>query len=455
MYHLLKIPRGDIKTTRLIRAQGKGESLESMYARLKPDIIFNANLFTFSDGWTTAAIKVDSQIIRAKSSVKYGYAICGKGPTIKIHTLGEKTFEEVAKDYDWAVESAPLLLPQYVPNQFDKSLADLKHARTAFGFDDSTSEWHIYVTDSDYKLTCPELAAELKKLGTTVALNLDGGGSSKVLVNGKAINKQGLREISCAIGIWLNKPLEDKSVKKKLLALDAGHGMKTPGKGVPEMREHEFNSAVVKYAKELAEHNGFEVLLTQPLFSDYDTPLITRTNLAKDKKADLLMSYHADASNDPNARGHWCFFWTGHEPSGRLAMYWDKHADVLMNQTLDRNYRESVPGTWSEFHMCREPVKHGIPSILMEHAFMTNKDDLKLLLNDDFRRKCAEVSIRAACDYFGMEFKPLKTETPIPQQPSNKFYRVQVGYFGVKENAERLAKELQSKGYQTIIKEEN
>ena len=42
--------------------------------------------------------------------------------------------------------------------------------------------------------------------------------------------------------------------------------------------------------------------------------------------------------------------------------------------------------------------------------------------------------------------------TPITN--SSKRYRVQVGVFSSKTNAERLAKELQSKGYQTIIKED-
>ena len=41
-----------------------------------------------------------------------------------------------------------------------------------------------------------------------------------------------------------------------------------------------------------------------------------------------------------------------------------------------------------------------------------------------------------------------------PVSNSSKRYRVQVGVFSSRANAERLAKELQSKGYQTIIKED-
>jgi N-acetylmuramoyl-L-alanine amidase len=46
-----------------------------------------------------------------------------------------------------------------------------------------------------------------------------------------------------------------------------------------------------------------------------------------------------------------------------------------------------------------------------------------------------------------------KRGQPEPTKPKT-LYRVQVGAFGVKSNAENLAKELRLKGYQTIIKEE-
>lgn len=200
---------------------------------------------------------------------------------------------------------------------------------------------------------------------------------------------------------------------KKVIVLDAGHGSdtwsKSGGKGVrydndKVFEEHTFNAAVVKYAKELAEDNGLEVILTQPL-NQTDVLLTQRTNMIKNKKVDLLISFHADASNDPNVKGHWCFYWTGHKPSEHLAQIWDKHADILLHETLDRNTRESIPGTWTEFHMCREPVKYNIPSILIEHAFMTNQQDLRLLMSHDFRRKCAQAAIESACEFLNINFK--------------------------------------------------
>ncbi len=55
--------------------------------------------------------------------------------------------------------------------------------------------------------------------------------------------------------------------------------------------------------------------------------------------------------------------------------------------------------------MCRVPARYGIPAILIEHAFMTNLDDLELLQDEGFQRLCAEVIARTACEYTGQEFK--------------------------------------------------
>lgn len=236
------------------------------------------------------------------------------------------------------------------------------------------------------------------------------------------------------------------SDKRKIkIAIDAGHGMNTPGKGVPQMKEHEFNATVAQYAKELAEHNGFEILLTQPLFSNTDIPLVDRTNLAIKEKVDLLVSIHADANDNPNVKGHWVFYWNPDNitdlkikqlalESQKFAQIWDKYANQIMKNHC-RGLVKSTAGQWNNFHMCRVPVTnktHGFPSVLIEHAFMTNPDEIKLLLSDDFRRKCAEVIVRALCEYFNVPFKdknvkPIETPTALPKQEQvqiDNLYRV-------------------------------
>lgn len=202
-------------------------------------------------------------------------------------------------------------------------------------------------------------------------------------------------------------------MKKYKIVLDAGHSESTwetiHGKGVvydggKVFEEHWFNATVVKYAKELAEQVGIDVVLTQPLFSENEVSLGSRVNIARNENVDLLISFHADANGNRNAKGHWVFYWYTDGDSRKLAQLWDNYADQILPNP-DRNIVESKQGSWTNFAMCREPVKYGIPSILIEHAFMTNAYDLKLLLDDNFRRKCAEVAIRAACEYLGVNFE--------------------------------------------------
>jgi len=189
------------------------------------------------------------------------------------------------------------------------------------------------------------------------------------------------------------------------IAFDAGHGRDTypPSKGVPQMAEYDFNAAVVGYAKELAEKNGFQIVLTQGLDHN-DIPLSRRTQRAFSSDCKCVISFHADANPNSSARGHWVFYWHNHGHSRKLAELWDRIAQKEL-PIPRRGPRPSEPGTWSNFHMTREPARRNIPAILIEHGFMTNSQDLKYLLSDSYRKKCAEVAVRAVCEYFGKEFK--------------------------------------------------
>lgn len=197
------------------------------------------------------------------------------------------------------------------------------------------------------------------------------------------------------------------------IGLDAGHSAstweRTHGKGIiydngQLFEEHTFNAAVVKYAKELAELNGFQVIITQPLMAEAEVALADRTAMLKSQGAQACISFHADYNDNLATRGHWNFYWQGDANAKKLATIWDRYATQILPHP-SRGIVESVKGTWSDFHMTRVPSQYGIPAILCEHAFYSNADDRKLLTDDGFIRKCAEVAIRSLCEYFGIVFK--------------------------------------------------
>jgi N-acetylmuramoyl-L-alanine amidase len=81
---------------------------------------------------------------------------------------------------------------------------------------------------------------------------------------------------------------------------------------------------------------------------------------------------------------------------------------------------------------------------LVEIAFHDNPEDAEFITSHI--NEIAEYIAHGVCNYFNVEFKK-------PEQASEqgKLYRVQVGAFANKSNAERLAAELKAKGYSAII----
>lgn len=233
----------------------------------------------------------------------------------------------------------------------------------------------------------------------------------------------------------------------KIIGLDIGHG-KNSAKGVPSMPEFEFNNAVGKITKKLFEHNGFKVVMAQP-FDSNTVSLVNR--YAKYNGCDILFSVHADANSSYKANGNWAFHYPGKGKGWKLATIWSKYAKSIL-PTYHRGLRESVAGTWTSMGMVRKTKP---PAVLIEHGFMTNPDDLQKLKSTEYRQLCAEVMVRAACEFFGQTFKELPKGQPKPRKKAEKgkYFRVQLGAFSYDDNAEDYQEELKNKfNLDSIIK---
>ena len=66
-----------------------------------------------------------------------------------------------------------------------------------------------------------------------------------------------------------------------------------------------------------------------------------------------------------------------------------------------------------------------------------------------------EAIAKGICNYYGVTYKPTEaTEAAEPAEKPKTIYRVQVGAFSVKRNAERLRDELKGRGYSAFVVEE-
>ncbi|NLM72585.1 MAG: N-acetylmuramoyl-L-alanine amidase [Clostridiaceae bacterium] len=204
------------------------------------------------------------------------------------------------------------------------------------------------------------------------------------------------------------------------VVFDIGHGSDTwpPSKGVwlPDgsgFAEHDFNSAVAIKARELAEKQGFEVLFTQQPYSP-EVKLGPRCNWVneehKKKPILCLVSFHANASSNVKAAGWGVFHWHNSTKGKKLAELWAKYArNMLPIGVWGTGIWQCVPGTWSNFDIVRKPV---MPCILIEHFFFTNFDELKKCNTPEMIDLFAQVTVKALCEYAGIEYKEEVKEEP-------------------------------------------
>lgn len=84
------------------------------------------------------------------------------------------------------------------------------------------------------------------------------------------------------------------------------------------------------------------------------------------------------------------------------------------------------------------------PGLILEHSFHTNSKSVEWLLNDDNLDKLAKAEAECIASFLLGEEVKIDEELDV-------FYRVQVGAFRKKENAERQLAKLQADGYDAFI----
>src|SRR5690625_2636073 len=221
----------------------------------------------------------------------------------------------------------------------------------------------------------------------------------------------------------------------KIIALDAGHGMNTPGKRTPaDEREWSFNTQVVEAAtKYLQEYENVKVIRLDDPTGKRDVPLKERTDKANRENADVLISVHHNANT-----GRWGT-WTGTETYTYIGSWpqTERLAKIVHDKVVkaydlrDRGLKKA------NFHMLRESR---MDAILIEGGFMDSTIDIQKLRNKQVLDKAGKAIAEGVA-----EFLKLKKRTNT--NCSDRLYRVQIGAFQKKTNAERLANQAKSKGF--------
>jgi len=220
-----------------------------------------------------------------------------------------------------------------------------------------------------------------------------------------------------------------------VIAVDAGHGGEDPGARGPEGTLEK--NVTLSVARDLAQlidaQPGMRAVLTRD--GDYFVPLKKRYEIARQNKADLFVSIHADAYTSSDARGSsvWVL-----SPRGKtsVAARWladrensadliggvslDDKDDTLASVLLDLSQGASIEASQAvalrvlkalsqlgpthrgyvesaNFVVLRAP---DVPSILVETAFITNPAEEQKLRDAYHRQQLARAVLRGVRGYF-------------------------------------------------------
>ena len=230
------------------------------------------------------------------------------------------------------------------------------------------------------------------------------------------------------------------------IALSAGHSINTAGKRYlksldpKETREWWLNDRICDYVERyLAAYSGYELLrMDDSDDGEENVALAARVGAANRWGADIYLSVHHNAGVNGGSGGGIVAY--SHPKSSATSVEWrDILYDTLIKYTGLKGNRSS-PKTTGDYYVLRETK---MPAVLLELGFMDSSTDIKVILTDDYAQKCARAIVEALVSFGKLPKKP-------EPQPGT-LYRVQVGAFVDRGNAERLMAELEAKGYKPFI----
>ncbi len=233
------------------------------------------------------------------------------------------------------------------------------------------------------------------------------------------------------------------------LALGAGHILSTPGKRClksldpDETREWVLNDRICdKVQKLLTAYDGIEVLRVDDTNGKQAVSVAARNNAANNWGADFALAIHHNAGIN-GGKGGGIVAYRDPRATDAVTVAWQKELYAKLIEYTGLKGNRANPLATSSLQMLTGTK---MPATLLELGFMDSATDVPVILTDDYAAKCAQAIVDVIVARAGLKKKGQAAPTT-----TGKLYRVQVGAFSNKANADRLAAELKGKGYSAYV----
>jgi len=183
----------------------------------------------------------------------------------------------------------------------------------------------------------------------------------------------------------------EKVIKNLTIIIDPGHGGSDPGAIYSNILEKDLNLQVSLKISKLLKESGYDVILLRE--NDTTISLDDRVNMVKNLLRDnnnknnkiIYISIHANAATSPDVKGIEILYANDFSfPMAKL------FSEILSKYFFVRSLK------MGKFYvLSRIPI----PGIIIEMGFLSNDEERKILISDEFQNKFIE-SIKEAIEYY-------------------------------------------------------
>ena len=188
------------------------------------------------------------------------------------------------------------------------------------------------------------------------------------------------------------------------IALDAGHGLYTPGRRClkqydpAETREWQLNSRVAQKVEQLLhQYQDVQTKRMDDTIGAVDVPLAARVSAANTWDADLYISIHHNAGGGTGIVSFCYGAGSSASFSFRDLVY--KH----LIRTTGNCGNRAEPLATANFYVIKNTA---MPAVLLELGFMDHPADIQQIITDDYADKCAKGIVAAIADFAGLQSDP-------------------------------------------------
>lgn len=214
--------------------------------------------------------------------------------------------------------------------------------------------------------------------------------------------------------------------------LSAGHGGSDPGAVAYGLREKDINLQTLLACKSELERHGVTVVCSRT--TDENDAVAEEVREANASGCDIAVSLHVNAGGGDGFEG---WHYPNNKNMEKLILLAEKYV-----KELGQNSRGAKPS--SKLYFLKNTK---MPAVIFESFFVDNNADNDIGDTVAEQRAFGVAYAKAILEYLGIAYKQQATQTV----SSNKLYRVQVGAYSKKANAEDMLQKLKQAGFEGFI----